>query len=356
MAVKNRPGLTYFPLDVDFFNDIKIRHISHKFGPKGEALILRLFCEIYRNGYSLPWDEDTQVLFAQESGSHFTVALIGDVVKESLKRGLFNEAIFTQFGRLTSDAIIKRYLDVCAGAKRSRVEIDPRIVSKELLSDKIGYLSDRCPTIEVLSSDKWAILYRQKQQSKEKVKESKEKEKEKVVVVSSPNSENQVSDKTTDLSDRSDDNLTTTTFFKFSPFTFYDGYTSQELRENIADMFRAYCNKTPELAEVTRIFNLIENDQKRFRPASAYKVVLEIFEKNPLQPEAKKNTQYIAKAIEGRKNDLFDKFYADYKRRKEREERRGRGASNQEDAINEVLSMFSGPGENENGDSEREAS
>lgn len=57
MARPNKMGLDYFPFDVDFFNDEKIVAISGEFGIKGEIVVIKLLCAIYRNGYFILWND-----------------------------------------------------------------------------------------------------------------------------------------------------------------------------------------------------------------------------------------------------------------------------------------------------------
>jgi hypothetical protein len=46
-----KPGLLYFSLDVDIFDDDKFFELSNEYGPLGEVIYLRLLCLIYKNGY-----------------------------------------------------------------------------------------------------------------------------------------------------------------------------------------------------------------------------------------------------------------------------------------------------------------
>ncbi|MDR3021812.1 MAG: DUF4373 domain-containing protein [Clostridiales bacterium] len=53
MARPPKQGLLYFPLDVDFFEDMKIFELTDKWGMIGECVYFRLLTMIYRNGYYL---------------------------------------------------------------------------------------------------------------------------------------------------------------------------------------------------------------------------------------------------------------------------------------------------------------
>ena len=56
MARPIKPGLEYFSLDVDIFEDGKIFDLQNEYGPLGEVIYLRLLCLIYKNGYYYRFD------------------------------------------------------------------------------------------------------------------------------------------------------------------------------------------------------------------------------------------------------------------------------------------------------------
>jgi len=118
MARKNKPGLDYFPLDVDFFEDDKIELISSEFGTKGESITIRLLCRIYRNGYFYQYGPDESLLFAKRVGNGITGALVDEVVQGLIKRSFFHKGVFDQFAILTSEGIQKRYLEAKERAKK----------------------------------------------------------------------------------------------------------------------------------------------------------------------------------------------------------------------------------------------
>ena len=104
-----KTGLDYFSFDVDFFDDEKIQFISARFGLKGEIIVIKLLCKIYRNGFYTKFDEDEQLLFASRAGEGVTPALVKDVVAELVKRGFFDKGIFNRFKVITSNGIQKRF-------------------------------------------------------------------------------------------------------------------------------------------------------------------------------------------------------------------------------------------------------
>lgn len=123
MARPIKTGLDYFPFDVDFFIDDKLQFISARFEEKGELIAVKLLCKIYKTGYFLNWDEDQALLFAKGAGRNVTHTLVKDVVAELVKRSFFDKTLFEGFSVLTSFGIQKRYIRICADAKR-KVDFD----------------------------------------------------------------------------------------------------------------------------------------------------------------------------------------------------------------------------------------
>ena len=122
MARPNKSGLDYFPLDVDIFEDDKLKFIRVRFDEKGELIVIKILAKIYRgNGYYTEWNEDISLIFADSAGKNITANLANDVVHELVKRGFFDKGIFDRFNVLTSKGIQKRY--ITAVKDRKDVEI-----------------------------------------------------------------------------------------------------------------------------------------------------------------------------------------------------------------------------------------
>lgn len=120
MARPVKIGLDYFPLDVSIDSDDKIQLIEAEFGCKGFAIVIKLFCKIYADkGYYYNWTEIEKLLFAKRMGE--SVGLVDEIVKRSVKWGLFDEPVFNQFQILTSSAIQSRFLE--AVIRRENIEI-----------------------------------------------------------------------------------------------------------------------------------------------------------------------------------------------------------------------------------------
>lgn len=108
MGRPTKRGLDYFPLDVEL--DTKLKLIKAEFGILGFGIIIRLFQYIYaENGYYMEWSQDVALMFA--SNEQVGVNVVSEVVNACLKRGIFDQEKFNQFGILTSKGIQERYLE-----------------------------------------------------------------------------------------------------------------------------------------------------------------------------------------------------------------------------------------------------
>lgn len=57
MARPKKSGIEYFPFDVGFFRDKKVKLIKGEFGAKGLLVLLHIMCSIYEDeGYYKSWD------------------------------------------------------------------------------------------------------------------------------------------------------------------------------------------------------------------------------------------------------------------------------------------------------------
>src|SRR5688572_21014667 len=117
MARPLKNGLSYFPLDVDFFEDDKLRYVEAKYGTEGLLIAIRLLCKIYKQGCHLHWDEDAEVLFAKTVGASITPKLVKAVVAELVKRSFFDKDIFETMSMLTSLEIQNVYTTACNNGK-----------------------------------------------------------------------------------------------------------------------------------------------------------------------------------------------------------------------------------------------
>ena len=113
MARPHKTPLTYFPFATAFPNDDKILILVGEFGAKGEAVVVRLWCALYGTyGYYLPYDDTTTPpIIARVEDRRYGVSstLVVAIVNRAIQVGLFHEALYKQYGILTSQAIQERY-------------------------------------------------------------------------------------------------------------------------------------------------------------------------------------------------------------------------------------------------------
>lgn len=117
-----KPGIDYFPLDVGFFQDAKIKRITKAQGYKSISVLICLLSNIYRkDGYFLKWNEDMPCLIADELGSGASEGVVTEVLSKALSVDFFAAGIFDEYRVLTSAGIQLRYFT--AIERRKRVEI-----------------------------------------------------------------------------------------------------------------------------------------------------------------------------------------------------------------------------------------
>lgn len=118
MARPEEKGLKYYPFDVDFFNDEKIEAISGEFGIKGEIVVVRLLCAIYRNGYFIEWSDLYKMKFLRNLPG-ISSGLLDAIILRLVKWGFFDKALFDSAKVLTSRGIQRRYFEAIRRRKQS---------------------------------------------------------------------------------------------------------------------------------------------------------------------------------------------------------------------------------------------
>ncbi len=113
MARPHKTPLTYFPFATGFPNDDKILILVGEFGAKGEAVVVRLWCALYGTyGYYLPYDDTTTpptIARVEDRRYGVSSTLVVAIVNRAIQVGLFHEALYKQYGILTSQPIQERY-------------------------------------------------------------------------------------------------------------------------------------------------------------------------------------------------------------------------------------------------------
>ena len=176
MARPKKKGLDYFPLDVYFINDRKLRPVKRTYGADGILIYIQILCMIYRDeGYFVRADDDFYGDIADELG--MKTQKVTQVVNFLVKRSLFDDKLFNTDKILTSTGIQSRFQEATIKRWMDAGSIDKSfwLLSEEETMEHIfgafeGVISEKTPVI----SEKTRVITEKSTQSK--VKESKEKE------------------------------------------------------------------------------------------------------------------------------------------------------------------------------------
>lgn len=160
-------GLNYFPLDVDTFQDIKIRKLIKYQRGQAFTVYALLLCLIYKDGYYMLWDEELPFILSEQTG--FEEAYIREVIKCCLALGLFSKELYDKEKVLTSRGIQERYQFIATKLCRRASSIN----EYSLISSEENAISSEEKTV---SSEEMQINSMKMQQRKGKVKEKKEKD------------------------------------------------------------------------------------------------------------------------------------------------------------------------------------
>ena len=180
MARPQLMGLHYFPFDVTFFEDRKIKVLRSRFGADGVMVYLYILCEIYKDqGYYAVADNDFEDVAANDLG--MSREKIGQIIHFLAERSLLDSKLFRSDKVLTSHGIQRRYQE----AKKENGRKTPVSVQKKfwVLNDKETQSFIQCTNNEGFSGingDNSGIntqFFPEKRdkEKKSKVKEIKEK-------------------------------------------------------------------------------------------------------------------------------------------------------------------------------------
>lgn len=172
MARPRKDGLDYFPLDVNFLSDLKIKKIIRAYGAQAVAVVMSVLTTVYRdNGYFATYDDDLVFIIADEL--KLEDGYVKDVIEKMIEVEFLDKNQKEENKILTSIGIQERYLKACE--RRVKTTLN---ATYNLLNDS----SNELPQTE--STDKESFC-KQKPRStgvnddksiQSKVKERKEKD------------------------------------------------------------------------------------------------------------------------------------------------------------------------------------
>ena len=112
MARPRKDGLDYFPLDVNFLSDLKIKKIIRAYGAQAVAVVMSVLTTIYRdNGYFATYDDDLIFIIADEL--KLEDSYVKDVIEKIIEVDFFSKEQKEKNNILTSIGIQERYLKAC---------------------------------------------------------------------------------------------------------------------------------------------------------------------------------------------------------------------------------------------------
>ena len=116
MARPTSDGVGYFPKDVGFYRDDKIRLLRAEFGAKGMYLLDYILCELYeKDGYFMKWDAIKCGLVSDGAGCGCTPSFAQELVIGCIRYEVFDKNVFDAYGVLTSAGIQRRYVRMLKG-------------------------------------------------------------------------------------------------------------------------------------------------------------------------------------------------------------------------------------------------
>ena len=120
MARPTAKGVEYFPLNVNFINDLKVRKLLLSCGAQSIAVLIYLLSTIYKDeGYFVEIHEDEIDLIALDV--NVTPEFVLEVINKACEVRLFDVNLYNNFNILTSKGIQERYLKITERRKNSVV-------------------------------------------------------------------------------------------------------------------------------------------------------------------------------------------------------------------------------------------
>ena len=124
-------GINYFPMGVNFMEENAMEVIEAKYGIKGSAIVLKLLCKIYKEGYYIRWDEEQCLIFANKAGREVQAEEVQGIIEILFIKGILDRNSYRENGILTSENIQKVWLEATKRRKRELSELPYLIVKPE---------------------------------------------------------------------------------------------------------------------------------------------------------------------------------------------------------------------------------
>lgn len=128
----NKPGLTYYPKMLDFYEDDKIFDLLDEYGPLGVTIYDCILCIVYKNGYyaEIPLDKLSKMI----------VKMIGNKWVKNKQVVVQVVHFCSEIGLLDDDLMTKNII-TSVGIQRRYYEIAVKRMKRQLYSDKYWLLN-----------------------------------------------------------------------------------------------------------------------------------------------------------------------------------------------------------------------
>ncbi len=165
-----KTGLDYFPLDTAL--DEKFEMIEAEHGLIGFAIIIKLFQEIYKNGYCCNFDKRRKLLFCKRNG--VDINNLNVIINSAIEWNMFAGDIYNKYGILTSTGIQKQFLKITERRKEVIINKEIWLINNNEINENIIFINGHINSINTNTGTQ--------SKSKVKLKEIKDKEKIKHIV------------------------------------------------------------------------------------------------------------------------------------------------------------------------------
>ena len=179
MARPKRIGLDYFPFDVDFFSDKKIKRLRAKYGNNGVVVYIYVLCLIYADkGYYTEYDEDLILDISDEL--NISEGSTRQIMKYLLSRSLLVKSKLSESVTvITAKSVQRRY----QAAKKASIKKEKGVFARDVIVDERIWLLKKEETEPPIKVQSLSSLPKEncdksieKSPKESKVKESKVKE------------------------------------------------------------------------------------------------------------------------------------------------------------------------------------
>ena len=124
-------GINYFPVGENFMEENAMEVIEAKYGIKGSAIVLKLMCKIYKEGYYIRWDEEQCLIFANKAGREVQAEEVQGIIEILFTKGILDRNSYQENGILTSESIQKVWMEATKRRKRELSELPYLMVKPE---------------------------------------------------------------------------------------------------------------------------------------------------------------------------------------------------------------------------------